>query len=492
MVFYKILSLEPTASIAEITEAYERLNLHYSTNGRTDISNQFILIKLKEAHDVLSNPDKRSEYDKKSENAPTIVSHEWFTQLNVTEIASADLLILLGTNQELIRFFVRHPEFQEKLSTYMHCFASVSSVACMNILRNPKLSSMLSGKDLLDLSSKYDVLVLDWILGTYTLAVAMSNYEESIRTVNPEETETNGFYHLGKYFLSQNKLPQAAASFQAAWMKLHGPSYLEYIAIEGITESDLKTCLLQVLSDIRLKRANDRDCNKKDTKQFILIERMVRAKLLEVTDNDSRYKTAECQQRDAEAKAKEEKDEAEALAIEQDKIAHREAIFIRDICRNLYIAAMGPKPKETILLKIMQLFVAPVKTLDDDSTYKTLQDFNLYVVNRTDDQTARCCMHLAFLIATFVRDNEDPDKNISIDPNTLRELKANEFLKMYLRTGPHKSFYEKIFTQGLIDQPNSRINFHAPKTNIRLSVRSASNDVDNVHRLTRSINNEDL
>lgn len=63
--YYKILEIEPSASESEVKKSYRRLALKYhpDRNQSSGAKEYFILINL--AHEILSDPSKRDQYDNK-------------------------------------------------------------------------------------------------------------------------------------------------------------------------------------------------------------------------------------------------------------------------------------------------------------------------------------------------------------------------------------------------------------------------------------------
>lgn len=57
---YKVLGVNASASQSEIKEAYRKLSMKTHPDRKGDPK---VFQKVKEAYDILSNPDKRSRYD---------------------------------------------------------------------------------------------------------------------------------------------------------------------------------------------------------------------------------------------------------------------------------------------------------------------------------------------------------------------------------------------------------------------------------------------
>ena len=62
--YYKILNVSKTASSGEIKKAYKKLSLEYHPDKNKDPKANEIFMNVAEAYEVLSDPEKRSTYDK--------------------------------------------------------------------------------------------------------------------------------------------------------------------------------------------------------------------------------------------------------------------------------------------------------------------------------------------------------------------------------------------------------------------------------------------
>jgi DnaJ homolog subfamily C member 9 len=128
---YSVLSVQPSATPAEITKAYRALalklhpdkqssNIHDSTDT-TDHNENFI--NLKKAYEILSNPDKRKLYDETG----SIGEEESFdfSEFSKVKITTADIdafeKLYKGSDEEkedLISFYDR---FQGDISYLLEC-----------------------------------------------------------------------------------------------------------------------------------------------------------------------------------------------------------------------------------------------------------------------------------------------------------------------------------------------------------------------------------
>ncbi len=60
--YYQILGIEPSATIAEIKQAYRRLALLHHPDKNGDHSSTAVFSEIKEAYEVLTNPAKKEQY----------------------------------------------------------------------------------------------------------------------------------------------------------------------------------------------------------------------------------------------------------------------------------------------------------------------------------------------------------------------------------------------------------------------------------------------
>lgn len=80
---YKILQISPSASVREIKESYRRLSMqHHPDRGGDPKKFQKIL----DAHDILSNPEKRNRYD---------------IMINLVKIGASDVQIIEESNSNI-------------------------------------------------------------------------------------------------------------------------------------------------------------------------------------------------------------------------------------------------------------------------------------------------------------------------------------------------------------------------------------------------------
>jgi molecular chaperone DnaJ len=60
--YYKILAVEPSASIADIKKAYRKLALQYHPDKNNNLYTAALFTEIKEAYEVLTNPLKKQQY----------------------------------------------------------------------------------------------------------------------------------------------------------------------------------------------------------------------------------------------------------------------------------------------------------------------------------------------------------------------------------------------------------------------------------------------
>ena len=60
--YYKILAVEPSASIADIKKAYRKLALQYHPDKNNNLYTAALFTEIKEAYEVLTNPTKKEQY----------------------------------------------------------------------------------------------------------------------------------------------------------------------------------------------------------------------------------------------------------------------------------------------------------------------------------------------------------------------------------------------------------------------------------------------
>jgi curved DNA-binding protein len=67
--FYKTLGVPPTASLTDIKQAYRKLSFKYHPDRNKDPSSQSIFQTINEAYETLSDPSKRTQYDRRQAGA---------------------------------------------------------------------------------------------------------------------------------------------------------------------------------------------------------------------------------------------------------------------------------------------------------------------------------------------------------------------------------------------------------------------------------------
>lgn len=60
--YYKILSVEPSASISEIKKAYRKLVLQYHPDKNNNLYDAAMFAEVQEAYEILTNPAKKEQY----------------------------------------------------------------------------------------------------------------------------------------------------------------------------------------------------------------------------------------------------------------------------------------------------------------------------------------------------------------------------------------------------------------------------------------------
>lgn len=60
--YYKILAVEPSASIADIKKSYRKLALQYHPDKNNNLYTAALFTEIKEAYEVLTNPTKKEQY----------------------------------------------------------------------------------------------------------------------------------------------------------------------------------------------------------------------------------------------------------------------------------------------------------------------------------------------------------------------------------------------------------------------------------------------
>ncbi len=78
--YYKILGLEPSASIAEVKKQYKALVKRYHPDLNPDPSAHDTFVKITEAYEMLLNPPKRAATGQKQSQSTETTDEEWFRQ----------------------------------------------------------------------------------------------------------------------------------------------------------------------------------------------------------------------------------------------------------------------------------------------------------------------------------------------------------------------------------------------------------------------------
>ena len=136
--YYKILLIEPNASIATIKKAYRKLALQYHPDKNTNLYDAAMFNEIKEAYEVLTNPLKKEAY----------LQQRWYnkaTGKNATAIIVTPITILkqaLAYEQQVAQFDVFR---MDTTSVYlsMQTFINESIVHTLLTFNEPQINHQI-------------------------------------------------------------------------------------------------------------------------------------------------------------------------------------------------------------------------------------------------------------------------------------------------------------------------------------------------------------